>query len=65
MEQLPRAGQRVKVKTATGEERPVVVTGLGDGVAYVTTEEEFIRAGAEGREPVAFMGFPLEDVHAA
>lgn len=59
---VPGKGDRVRVRTATGEERTVRVTGLGEGVAYVTTEDEHNLAVRDGREPIAFMGFPLEDV---
>lgn len=58
----PKLGDRVLVKTASGEQREVRVAGFGQGVVYVTTEAEYELAHAEGREPIAYMGFPVADV---
>jgi len=62
---MPRIGDRVLVRTATGENRLVRVAGFGDGVVYVTSEAEYLLAVTEGREPTPMMGFPVDDVQAA
>lgn len=55
-------GDLVKVRTAAGEDRLVRIAEFGNGVIYVTTETEFIRAKGAGESPVAYLGFPEQDV---
>jgi hypothetical protein len=61
----PAVGDKVRVQTATGRERVLRVAELGAGVIYVTTEAEYQKARAEQRQPVAYIGYPAEDVGAA
>jgi hypothetical protein len=62
MKTLLAVGTQVRVRTATGEQRCVRVTGAGPGVVYVTSEDEYQSAVRESREPEPFIGFPNEDV---
>lgn len=61
----PGVGDRVQVRTATGQDRLLRVAEIGEGVVYVTTEEEYQRATTSHEKPTAFLGFPPEDVRKA
>lgn len=58
-------GDKVKVRTAGGGERTVRVAQVGDGVVYVTTDEEYQRAVRQGEQPTPYLGFPVQDVQQA
>lgn len=62
---VPRVGDKVAVRTATGDERLVRVAALGAGVVYVTTEANYRDARAAGKDPEPMLGFPTEDVREA
>ena len=47
---IPATGDRIRVLTATGDERLLRAAGLGSGVVYVTTEEKYKEACAAGRK---------------
>jgi len=62
-------GDRVRVNTATGERRKGRVIGFGEGVVYVTTEEEYLKTRHGEHAPGEWLtdlavGFPTEDVEA-